>query len=34
MIKYSYTYIEKSNVPFVDKIRNLDNHIITCACNT
>lgn len=34
MIKYSYTYIEKSNVPFVDKIRNLDNHIITCACST
>lgn len=31
--KYSYTYIEKDNVPFIDKIRNLDNHIITCTCN-
>lgn len=32
-IKYSYEYIEKDNVYFIDRIRNLDNHIITCTCN-
>ena len=33
MIQYSYTYIESNNTPLIDRIRNLDNHIISCTCD-
>lgn len=31
-ISYFYTYIKKNNTHFIDRIRNLDNHIVTCTC--